>query len=79
MIKVLLLLVFIISISLSKSSIKLQFVTDDNETSPDLEFGVDENATFGLDEELGEIFAFDAPPPSPYYIFSLLTHLTITL
>jgi len=79
MIKVLLLLVFIISISLSKSSIKLQFVTDDNETSPDLEFGVDENATFGLDEELGEIFAFDAPPPSPYYIFSLLNFYDSTL
>lgn len=79
MIKVFLLLVFIVSISLSKSSIKLQFVTDDNEKSPELEFGVDENATFGLDEELGEIFAFDAPPPSPYYIFSLLNFYDSTL
>lgn len=72
MIKVFLLLVFIVSISLSKSSITLEFETDDGDKTYPLVFGLNEKATFGLDEDLGETISFEAPSPSPYYIFSLL-------
>lgn len=67
------LIILFLNLSLiSKSSITLEFETDDGDKTPVLEFGLDKNATLGLDEDLGEILTLDAPPPSPYYIFSLL-------
>lgn len=60
------------------NTIKLSFETDEGDKAGDLIFGLDKNATLGLDEELGEIFTIDAPPPSGYYIMTLCNFLDST-
>lgn len=72
MYKFILIILFLNLSLISKSSITLEFETDDGDTTYPLIFGLNEKATFGLDEELGETISFEAPTPSPYYIFTLL-------
>lgn len=66
-------ILFLTLITIANSNtIKLSFITDDGDKGSDLTFGLHKDATFGLDEELGEIFTINAAPPSPYYLFNLL-------
>lgn len=73
-------ILFLTLITIANSNtIKLSFITDDGDKGSDLTFGLHKDATFGLDEELGEIFTINAPPPSPYYISTLLNFYDSTL
>lgn len=66
-----LLMFFALSLStFAKSEIKLTAASADGDKA-ELTFGVDANATYGLDDNLGEIMTIESPPPSPYYIFAL--------
>lgn len=79
MYKIILILIVFSFSALAKSSIILNCVTDDGDKMPELTFGIDEKATFGLDYDLGETYTLPAPPPSPFYIFGLLNFYDSTL
>lgn len=69
---ILLIIIFTISVFSQNSYIKLSFETDEGDKGSELTFGVHKDATFNLDNELGEFPTINAPPPAGYYIFTLL-------
>jgi hypothetical protein len=73
-------ILFILSLSANAqdSYIKLKFESEEGDKGSDLLFGIDENASYGVDEELGEYDIISAPPPAGYGIFTLLRFLDST-
>lgn len=75
MLKYILIILLCYSTSFAQGTqIKLSFETEDGDKGSDLIFGLHQDATFGWDEDLNEIFTINAPPPSPYYISTLLNY-----
>lgn len=76
----LIIILFILSLSVNAqdSYIKLKFESEEGDKGADLTFGIHKDATYGLDEQLGEIMAIDTPGPTGYGIFTLLRILDST-